>query len=175
MQKHLWDECEQGKPLLYPKGKDPNFRGGRDFEGYGVERWKNLVAKARKMHEEENARRLKKGKPVKVLKNESDIAVVHAYFPNAEIPTPLGQPEQRKYTVEDVVGYMRALTRKYNDGSRRVKSGLKAKKMSLNAIHFVPAGGETKPLRILAGTTKKMNGEYRQIRGLDAIKSSASN
>ena len=72
------------------------------------------------------------------------------------------------------MGYMRAMIRKYNGEGRRVKSGLKAQKMSLNAIHFVPAGEETKPLQVLTGTTKNMNGDYRQIRGLAAIRSSAS-
>ncbi len=174
MQKHLWDDCERGKPLLYPNGRDPNFRDERDYEGYGVERWNNLVAKARRMHEEENARRLKKGEPVKVLSNESDIAVVLEYFPDAPIPEPFEQPEFRHYTVDDTVRYIHALDRKYKDESLRVKSGLKAPKMSLNAIHFVQAGEETKPLQVLTGTTKKMNGKYRQIRGLEAIKSSTS-
>ena len=178
MDEHLWRACEKGDPLEVASGRIPRERGDVEFSSSEMERWQKLVAKARRLHSEENARRLERGKPVRVLENPSDRGVVHTYFPSAQPPRGRGgrsqQIDRHEYTPYEVVDYIKSLGGKYVLQKRTAAQiGLKRSKFTFNVVHFVPVNRQPKDLAYLKTVPNRLRGGYRRIQGLNAIQSAS--
>jgi hypothetical protein len=179
--KDLYAAVKRGKPLEYPSGWAPGTTGW-DYDAYpgGKERWDELVAEARKKFKEENERRQEAGKPLRVIQGWGlDFELVAMYFPDKPRLRKKEEEGEYKYTGLDLIDYIETMQKKYAVSDRRSAAvGLKKNEMSLNVIHFVPKT-ETDTVGIttldrIRPASQKFNGDYLQVKGLDAIKSATS-
>ncbi|MBL7016276.1 MAG: hypothetical protein ISR84_01825 [Kiritimatiellales bacterium] len=91
----------------------------------------------------------------------------------------LSRSVQYKYTPQDLIDYIDALQNEYSDQNKRSFSiGLSnKKKITLNVIQFVPKteseASKISPFDLLRQAAQKFNGNFLQIKGLDAIQSAA--
>jgi hypothetical protein len=177
--KDLYAEAKRGRPISDPTGMPPEFRGV-DWDAYGgKERWDKLVAEARKKFDEENARRRAAGQPLRVIPGHGgEHALVNIYFPSAPQPVRKDQAVRYNYDAKDVVEYVEAMQKKYSSDRRSATIGLQQKRMSLNVIHFVPKSSTTGNVRFtlprLQNAATRLHGDYLQIKGMEAIESSAT-
>lgn len=130
--------------------------------------WERATEKAKKLLEEENKDREKKGIPPRVLPGKS---LVFNYFPNAKPPP---DAVSAKYTVDEMTEAMRNARRQWQDKNASLIGGLSnnkvAREYSFNAIQIVTKDntndGSGSFLDIF---TKENNGKFRTLVGLDAI------
>ena len=172
----LFDECKKGKELKYLSGRVPDNYAAYDYDSPAWKKWDETVSAAYKKLNEENAARLAKGQPVRVLAGNEE-AVVRAYFPGATKPPAIQRQTVSRYTytANDVLSYIAAMQTKYSESDRHSASvGLKKKTVTVNVVHFVPAVGETGELTILRNLAARTKGGYVKISGLEAIRSTAA-
>ena len=144
-------------------------------------KWTDAYRKGLKMLDEENKKRASRGEPPRVLQRQA-WAINRAYFPNIQGPP---RPVWQQFTPEEFIegfGIMRANSKNSSMGAVPTKSGLTRKKSkskdrySFNVVQFIKKGeaaseGDVERFKSL---TKKSNGKYKTIAGMDAIKSAAS-
>ncbi len=138
-----------------------------------MERYKEKVAEATTKFKEDNDRRRAKGEPPRVLPNgNKDRHMVKIYFPNEPQPP---RPKFYVYTPKEVLKAYDN-TRKKFKSKMPTSSGLRKRKKkerySINVIHFVRTDdqkGEDVRFKEVTSFTK---GEYKRIKGMDAIRSS---
>jgi len=172
----LLDECKKGKPLQYLSGRAPGNYSTYDYDSPAWKKWNETVSAAYKKLNEENAARMARGQPVRVLDGNED-AVVKAYFPGATKPPAVQKQTTSRYTytINDILAYSSAMQIKYGETDRRAASfGLKKKSITVNVVHFVPTSGEAKELPYLRNLAARTRGGYVKISGLEAIRSSAA-
>jgi hypothetical protein len=134
------------------------------------EKYHETNAKAHKRWEEENKARAAKGEPPRVFENEH--RVILAYFPGFVLPP---MPELYHYTAKDFEEALQLCRKEYAPQARN-KSGLSKRKkkdrFSVNVVFFEAAGGgsegQKSAFRKLCSLFK---GDFRSIKGLDAIES----
>jgi hypothetical protein len=101
--------------------------------------------------------------------------LIPVYFPGKEKAMLKEEKYGVYFTATDFVDYIESMQEKYATVDRRsVTIGLKNKEMSLNVIHFVPKESSGVKSENLDAISKKFDGSYIQVKGLDAIKSSAT-
>jgi len=137
-------------------------------------KWEECYRKGLKMLDEENKKRAARGDPPKVLRREA-WAINQAYFPNVKGPP---RPEWVSYTPEDfhkAFLELRAGSKSSGMTAMPVKSGVSRRKKngqySFNVIHFVKKGEKEDAWSTaqFEELTKRCNGEYQTIAGLEAI------
>lgn len=174
----LYNDVKCGRTLSDPTGIPPKFRGVDYDNCGGKEAWDKKVVEARKRFNAENDQRRAAGQPLRVISTGGgNYALVLMYFAGAAIPAQKIDVlnVRYEYTPNDVVEYIEALQKKYAGNDRRsVAIGLQAKPLSFNVIHFVPKNKEFSPLLRLDAVSRKMNGNYLRVEGMDAIRSSAT-
>ena len=159
--------CRWGSSLRYKTGDRE-----RNWSESDQQRFTENVAKARALLKKENDRRRAKGQAPRVIARGTR-GLVRAYFPNARLP-PSGAT-YHNYSPDEMVEAFNN-TRAKSNPRMPTSSGLSKKrgKYSINVIHFVKAksaaGADPKLDRIASRT----RGEYRKIKGMDAIKSYVS-
>ena len=163
----------KGKPMPRPSGwPDDIWTATYDIDRFGRERWEKMVKKARALKKQEDDDRLAENKPVRVIPY-GDRGLVRAYSPGAALPPDRRVASRYNYTRQDVSDYMENLAMSVKKTDRRTTEiGLKKKKMTFNAIQFIPVSEDPPDISILRGLTQQLGGGHRQIKGLAAIKSS---
>ncbi len=134
-------------------------------------RWRESIAKARGMFEKENKHRREKGQPPRVIPY-GDWGLVRTYLPGTPEPP---MPSFHHYTSKEMYEAINNTRRKWAS-STLAASGLsrnKKGKYSINVIQFVrtdtaPSQREKEKFSKMIGPTR---GDYRSIKGLEAIKS----
>ncbi|MEN8254741.1 MAG: hypothetical protein ABFR33_04645 [Verrucomicrobiota bacterium] len=150
--------------LREAKGPTPEWKKRKECEEY--------CKRAEEKHKEENKRRAAKGEPEQVIRDQWHL--LRTYFPD-EYPGLLPpEPPFYYYTGKDYAKALR-IVRKEHAPKLPSKSGLTKKKdrFSLNVIYFAPKNfsGTHENFKVLVN---KCSGDLRVIKGLEAIKSSAS-
>lgn len=181
----LLEQARRGRPLP-PEciiGFCPTD-GGIDWATYpgGEPAWRRHVEAAQRLLDEENARRLARGQPIRVMVNTTEIELVRAMTPGTPLPVQrLGQIERYYYTADDLFRYIQAMQQKYATETRRAaRTGLSSQRtITLNVVHFAPVPGATAtgPARNIELTTihelaRRTRGGVTQLRGLESIQSS---
>jgi hypothetical protein len=149
--------------------------------------WDKLVAEARQIYNEENARRKASGLPMQVIPGRgADSDLVQMILPKADMKYGPMSPETiaaraglgslYHYSNDEMLAYISAMSKKYGEQDRlSAKIGLKKKELSFNVIHFVPQDDkDNDSLSMLRLMAERMNGKYMQIRGMRAIKSAST-
>ena len=135
-------------------------------------KWNKYVQRAKEEQKKENARRAAKGEPEQIIRD--DWQLMGTYFREQHTRYHQPQPPWRYYEGKDYVEAIKRV-RKENAPKLPAKSGLSKKRnrYSLNVIYFAPKGGvgTHENFNILSN---RSNGDFRIIKGLEAIKSSAS-
>ncbi len=149
----------------------PEAQGGLNIEDYGVERWEELLGKAKAMKKAEDKERLKNGMAVRVL--DGKLGLVKAYFPNEKMPEHYNKTssDAYSYTADDILDYMENMAEKYQE--------IASTKMRFNGIYFIPKvlnENEKQPpnVDIIRMITRKYRGAFQELQGLDAIQSASS-
>jgi hypothetical protein len=137
-------------------------------------KYNEIKKKAEAKLAEENKQRRAAGKPERVLVGSS---LINAYYPGTESPP---QPERYWYTPKEMAQAF-VNQRKASASGIPVSSGLgqRSKKaqaqFSLNVVQFVPiSGAKENDQERFKEVTSLLDGEYRAVPGLEAIKSSIS-
>jgi len=136
--------------------------------------WRERVAQAQEKLNEENKKRRARGQPPRVV-GEGERVLVRAYFPDEPMPPDHTWYDYSSRELVEALGNMRDL---HAPQQRATSSGLSRKKRTkqpvpLNVIHFVEkdSGTDGPRFKSLVGLA---DGEYRQIKGLAAIRSHLS-
>ncbi len=134
--------------------------------------YKERAAKGREMLDEENKRRKAAGEPPSALNRNSDRALVRHYFPGTREPP---NPEHWDLGVEDFVD---AFEDAYKAFAKNMPTlGIQKKKKSsfaLNVVYFKSKDDkdvDSKEQSFMQ-LAKALNGEFRVMAGLEAIKDS---
>lgn len=157
----------------------------RDDAWYSTSKGKRYLEKydeAVKKYDKECQDRIAKGEAPRVLNRNDKRLMVVTYFPGSEVPP---EPEFYYHKPEEYMKDMLSIREEHKPKTVQVRSGLKRSKggrgeFSFNVIRFTRAGEE--PTQWRDGRSvegfKKMTGyfggTYREIEGLEAIKSSVS-
>ena len=167
----------KGRPMPDPSGWPEEYRGEDgwfDIKGYGYERWEKKMAEANKLYDQECKDRLAKGQPVRVI-SDGRLGLFRTYFPAEAPPNNRRDAKRYWYKSSDLDLYLENLAKTVKKTDRRAAEiGLKKKKMSFNAIQFVPASDDPPGIPILEGLTRELNGGFRQMKGLAAIRSAVT-
>ena len=135
-----------------------------------IKKWDKICERARKKLEKENEQRRKNGQPPRILEGKN--AIVHAYFPDAHLPS----GASKFFYTPKVMSKAMKTVRKESAPSRLKTRGLSKKhpsKYSVNVIQFVPQDGsaDNDSVDKLKQFASINHGQYRQLAGLEAIKS----
>ena len=155
----------------------------RDKAWFTTSKGKRYLEKAEealRKYDQECRDRIARGDAPRVLNRNDKRLLVRTYFPGAEVPP---EPEFYYHTPEEYIQPMLELREQHRAKTVQLKSGLRSKKsgraeFSYNVIRFVRAGedADSRRNRISNEKFKKMTGhfkgDYREIQGLEAIKSS---
>ncbi|MBW2710059.1 MAG: sulfatase [Deltaproteobacteria bacterium] len=144
------------------------------------QRYLEKAAEALKKYDQECRDRVARGEAPRVLSRNDKRLLVNTYFHGTELPP---EPEFYYHTPEEYIKPMLELREQNRPKTVQLKSGLRSKKggraeFSYNVIRFVRAGedADSRRNRVSLEKFKKMtgyfNGDYREIKGLEAIKSS---
>ncbi len=135
-------------------------------------KFKEAVAKARRMFDEENKQRREKGLPPKVL--PSTRSIVKTYVPGTKFP-PGAKKKKHYYSPQEVKEGMKAVREKYATNRYEFRNGeLKHKdRFSFNVIHFTTRQNNA-PIDRFKKLTHGLRGKYVRLEGLDAIRFNAS-
>lgn len=166
-----YDLYRRGKELVSTE-KIAWFEKNYDIDGYGRQKWNKLVDDAKAKLAEENAARLADGQPIRVIAG-GDSEIVISYFGEGSLPSKKAvDSEEYEYTSDDLLDYMENLTEKVNESNNSPT------RMRFNVIQFTPQTldddkkeVELDKLRDAAG---KYKGAFREIQGLEAIRSASS-
>ena len=135
-------------------------------------KWYEYVQRAKEEQKKENARRAAKGEPEQIIRD--DWSLIGHYFPDQHAKYHQPQPSWRFFTWKDYVDAVKRVREEYASKLPE-KSGLAKKKdkFSVNVIFFAPKddSGSHEGFKMLAN---RCHGNFRVIKGLEAIKSSAS-
>ena len=146
------------------------------------DKWDKYVKLAKQKHKEENARRLAKGEPPQVIRDNWQL--MNVYYPAERRAYYPPQPPWYYFTARDYAEALRVI-RKENAPKSASKSGIsksKRDRFSINTIYFAPKKpkDEAEANSIASQSTRfktlanRCNGKFRVIKGLEAIESSAS-
>ena len=157
--------------------------GKRDttwMESSKGKRYLEKAAEALIIYDQECRDRVAKGEAPRVLNRADKRLLVVTYFPGTEV-----QPEPKFYyhKPEEYINPMLELREKYKSNTVQMKSGLRSKKdgrntFSYNVIRFIRVGEDSDSYRSQVSNenfrkmTRYFRGDYREIAGLEAIKSS---
>ena len=145
-------------------------------------KWEECYQEGLKKLDEENKRRVAKGMPPRILDRNNPYEINAAYFPDIERP-----PESPKhfYTPAEIgkdleVVHQRALARETSKATLGLRKKKKKKDtLSVNVILFLPKDSSEEGRRVEKSVDKfkklssTLNGRYRAMTGLDAIRHSA--
>lgn len=143
-------------------------------------RYLEKAEEALALYDQECRDRVAKGEAPRVLNRHDKRLLVVTYFPGTELPP---EPEFYYHKPEEYIKPMLELREQYKPKTVHAKSGLRSKKSSqkeftYNVIRFVRTeeDGDSHRNRVSNANFKKMTGyfrgNYREIAGLEAIKSS---
>ncbi|MEE9367400.1 MAG: hypothetical protein V3V05_00905 [Pontiella sp.] len=160
--------CRWGSELRYKTGTRD-----RDWDESDQEKYKENVAKARALFKKENDRRRAKGQAPRVITG-GDGGLIRAYIPGARLP-PSGTTHAN-YSPEMMVEAFNNTREKEKSAMPR-SSGLsknKKDRYSINVIHFVTADSGSAADPKFNKVARETRGEYKRIKGMDAIQSYVS-
>jgi len=145
---------------------------GETWSESKMARFKEAVAKAKRMFAEENRQRREKGLPPKVL--PSTRAIVDTYVPGTKFPP--GNKIRHRYNPGEIEEGMKVVRKKHANGAgSQIRSGVKKKKdtFSFNVVHFTTKANNA-PIGNFKTLTNDLDGDYKRLEGLDAIRFNAS-
>ncbi len=136
------------------------------------DKWEKYRKLAEAEHKEENKRRAAKGEPEQVIRDQWQL--MRTYYPDQYTAYYPPQPPWYYYTAKDY-GKAFKLVRKEYAPKVPTTSGLSKKKdkFSINVIFFAPKDDPDNHDKFKA-LANRNHGSFRLIKGLEAIKSSAS-
>ncbi len=142
-------------------------------------KWEESYQKALKLLEEDNKIRLAKGEGPRAINKNSRWEMNKTFNPDIEFPS---HTEETWYTPKDFQNAFSTIRKKYAPSASQMTSGVRKKKkdnFSLNVIQFVPEkdGGEfqyryERSIPRYQALAKRINGQYRTVKGMTGIKSS---
>jgi hypothetical protein len=155
----------------------------RDTTWYETAAGKRYIEKAKealKKYDQECRDRIAKGESPRVLNRHDKRLLVRTYFPDTARPP---EPDFYYHKPEEYIKPMLALREKHKPKTTPLKSGLRSKKsgrapFTFNVIRFMRTGeglGKSQENRTVSNFKKmtgNFKGNYREIMGLEAIKSS---
>jgi hypothetical protein len=153
---------------------------GKDWNPSAKKRWEDAYKEGLKKLEEENKKRVAAGKPPRVLDVNSRYAINGVYNPDIEKP-----PESEKYfyVPRDFAHDLSALRAQERENKSPTTLGLRGKrkkkeKFTVNIILFLPKDGvadaqSAKSLAKFKQLASLTGGQYRSIKGLEAIESAS--
>lgn len=152
------------------------------FETSKGQRYLEKYEEAVRKYDQESKDRVAKGQAPRVLNRNDKRLMVVTYFPGSDVPP---EPEYYYHKPEEYMKDMLSVRASSKSKSAPLKSGLSKskngrKEFSFNVIRFTRAGADTSDFRDGRSVSnfKKMTsyfgGTYRELEGLEAIKSSVS-
>lgn len=165
--------CRWGR-LIYNTG-NTRERNDANWDEDDQKRFQEAVAKARRMHQEENERRRSKGKPPRVIANGTR-GLIKAYVPGTRFPPNRSTVVRASYTPDQLVeafANLRGKTKPVLPTSSGVTKG-KKDRCTINVIHFVPEGSGSAKDPKFSKIASETRGKYKRIKGMAAIQSYVS-
>ena len=155
----------------------------RDLAWYETaegERYLKKYEQALQLYDEDNKRRLAKGEAPRALNRNDKRLMVVTYFPDYRPLPP--EPEFYYHKPEEYIENMMEIRKQYRPTQTEDLGGIQRKKkidFTFNVVRFVPVGEEnpwqnSRSVQNFKKMTQLLKGDYRELKGLEAIKSSVS-